>query len=292
VLKTHRGCQTSQNKRRDVALTGREIITCDFCDKRGHEAGRCWKNLDNPHNRLDSSSDPGPSRINKHNKNAAKVAKESKSAARASKAYKTRKRPDSSSNESSSSDEDSDARQFRLNTAHAVSSALRADAAQQSRRIILDSGASTHMCSHETWFKVLRSRKRTDILLRDDSTFACNKEGTIHFSMGFRGKVIRFALENVLFTPGLKHTVFSCSALASAGSETLFTADLCTLIDSKYSKRTGNNRSHTAPKRHILFACCRSHQTATCSSFNLFQLSKRRRRHQCQHRTSCTVGAQ
>jgi gag-polypeptide of LTR copia-type len=33
--------KTSQNKRREVALTGREIITCDFCDKRGHEAGRC-----------------------------------------------------------------------------------------------------------------------------------------------------------------------------------------------------------------------------------------------------------
>jgi gag-polypeptide of LTR copia-type len=55
----------SQNKRRDVALTGREMITCDFCDKRGHEAGRCW-NPDNPHNRLDPSSDAGPSRINKH----------------------------------------------------------------------------------------------------------------------------------------------------------------------------------------------------------------------------------
>jgi hypothetical protein len=193
--------KTSQNKRRDVALTGREIITCDFCDKRGHDAGRCWKNPDNPHNRLDSSNDAGPSRINKHKKNAAKVAKESKSAARASKGNKARKRPDSSSKESSSSDEDSDAQRFRLNTAHAVSSALRADTVQQSSRIILDSGASTHMCPHETWFKVLRSRKRTEILLRDDSTIACNKEGTIHFSMGFRGKVIRFALKNVQLTP-------------------------------------------------------------------------------------------
>jgi hypothetical protein len=220
--------KTSQNKRRDVALTRREIFTCDFCDKRGHEAGRCWKNPDNRHNRLDSSSDAGPSRINKHKKNAAKVAKESKSAARASKAYKSIKRPDSSSNESSSSDEDSDARRFRLNTAYAVSSALRADAAQQRSRIILDSGASTHMCPHETWFKVLRSRKRTYILLGDDSTITCNKkERTIHLSMGFRGKAIRFALENVLFTPGLKHTLFSCSALASAGCETLFTADHC-----------------------------------------------------------------
>jgi gag-polypeptide of LTR copia-type len=142
--------KTSQNKRRDIALTGREIIACDFCDKRGHEAGRCWKNPDNTHNRLDSSSDARPSRINKHKKNAAKVAKESKSAARASKAYKARKRLDSSSNESSSSNEDSDARRICLNTAHAVSSALRAEAAQQSSRIILDSGASTHMCPHET----------------------------------------------------------------------------------------------------------------------------------------------
>jgi hypothetical protein len=106
--------KTSENKRRDIALTGRKIITCDFCDKRGHEAGRCWKNSDKPHNRLDSSSDAGPSRINKHKKNAAKVAKESKSAARASIAYQASKRPDSTSNESGSSDEDSDARRFRL----------------------------------------------------------------------------------------------------------------------------------------------------------------------------------
>jgi gag-polypeptide of LTR copia-type len=42
--------KTSQNKRRGVALTGREIFTCEFCDKHGHETGRCWKNPDNPHN--------------------------------------------------------------------------------------------------------------------------------------------------------------------------------------------------------------------------------------------------
>jgi hypothetical protein len=89
------------------------------------------------------------------------------------------------------------------------------------------------MCPHETWFKVQHSRKPTDILLGDDSTIACNKKGTIYFSMGFRGKVIRFALENVLFTLGLKHTLLSCSALASVGCKTLFTADHCTLIGSK-----------------------------------------------------------
>jgi gag-polypeptide of LTR copia-type len=187
----------SQNKRRDVTLTGREVITCYFCDKRGHEAGRCWKNPDNPHNLLGPSSDAEPSRINKH-KNAAKVAKASKSAARSSKAYKARKRPDSSSNDSGSLDNYSDAPRFGLNTAHAVSSALRADAAQQSSRIILDSGASTHLCPHETWFKFLRSRKRTDTLLGDASSIVCDKEGTIHFSMGFCGKVIRFALKKNL----------------------------------------------------------------------------------------------
>jgi hypothetical protein len=36
-----------------------------------------------------------------------------------------------------------------------------------------------------------------------------------------------------MFTPGLKHTPFSCSVLASEDCETLFTADHCTLIDSK-----------------------------------------------------------
>jgi hypothetical protein len=178
---------TSQNKRRDIALTGRQMITCDFCDKRGHEAGRCWKNPDNPHNRLNSSIDAGPSRIYKHEKNTAKVAKAFESAARATKAYKSIKRLDSSSNDSNSSDEDSDSWRFRLNTAHAVSLALRS-------RIILDSEASTHICPHETWFKFLRSLKCTDILLENDSTIACHKEETVRFSMGFRGKVLLFAL--------------------------------------------------------------------------------------------------
>jgi hypothetical protein len=141
------------------------MITCDFCDKRRNEADRCWKNPDNPHNRPDSSSDAGPSRINKHKKNTAKVAKASGTAARASKAYKARKRPNSSRNDSSSSDEDSDARRFRLNTAHAVHSALRADASQQGSRIVLDSGAGSHMRPYETWFKLLSSRKRNGILL-------------------------------------------------------------------------------------------------------------------------------
>jgi hypothetical protein len=40
----------SQNKCRDVALTERKIITCDFCDKRGDDDGRRWKNPDNLHN--------------------------------------------------------------------------------------------------------------------------------------------------------------------------------------------------------------------------------------------------
>jgi predicted Zn-ribbon and HTH transcriptional regulator len=53
--------KTSQNKRRDVALTGREVMTCDFCDKREHDASRCWKNPDNPNNQVDSSSDAEPS---------------------------------------------------------------------------------------------------------------------------------------------------------------------------------------------------------------------------------------
>jgi gag-polypeptide of LTR copia-type len=51
--------KTSQNKRRDVTLTGREVMTCEVCDKRGHDASRCRKNPDNPNNRLDSSSDAG-----------------------------------------------------------------------------------------------------------------------------------------------------------------------------------------------------------------------------------------
>jgi GAG-pre-integrase domain/gag-polypeptide of LTR copia-type len=225
VAKTH------QNKRRDVALTGREVVTCDFCDKRGHDASRCWKNPDNRNNRLDSSSDAGPSTGQKHKKKAPKAARASKAAARATKAYKVRKQSAASSSDSCSSDDYAHARKVRLNTAHAVSSALRA--AQDSSRIILDSGASTHMCPHRSWFKGLRSRERTDILLGDDSSIACDSEGTINFSIVFRGKNIRFCLDNVLFTPRLKHTLLSCSALAYAGYQTLFTAAHCTLTDCK-----------------------------------------------------------
>jgi hypothetical protein len=63
----------NKNKRRDVALTGREVMTCDFCDKRRHDTSQCWKNPDNRGNRLDSSSDAGPSTGYKHKKKAPNV---------------------------------------------------------------------------------------------------------------------------------------------------------------------------------------------------------------------------
>jgi GAG-pre-integrase domain len=207
-------------------------VTCDFCDKGGHDASRCWKNPDNPNNRLDSSSDAGPATDHKHKKKACKAAIASKAAARASRASKARKQSAASSSDSCSSDDNAHERKVRLNTAHAVSSALRAGAAQSNSSIILDSGASTHMCPHRLWFKSLRSRERTDILLGDNSSIACDKEGTIYFSMAFCGKNTQFCLDNVLFTPGLKHTLFSCSALASAGYQALVTAAHCTITDS------------------------------------------------------------
>jgi hypothetical protein len=92
---------------------------------------------------------------------------------------------------------------------------------------------SFYMCPHRSWFKGLRSRERTDILLGDDSNIACDSEGRIHPSMVFRGKNIRFCLDNVLFTPGLKHMLSSCSALASAGYQALFTAAHCSLTHCK-----------------------------------------------------------
>jgi hypothetical protein len=92
--------KTSHNKRRDVALPRRQVMTCDFCDKRRHDASRCWKNPDNPNNRLDSSSDVGPSTGCKHMKKASKAAIASKAAARASKASKDRKQSAASSSDS------------------------------------------------------------------------------------------------------------------------------------------------------------------------------------------------
>jgi GAG-pre-integrase domain len=97
----------------------------------------------------------------------------------------------------------------------------------------MDSGANTHMCPHRSWFKGLRSRERTDILLGDESSVACASEGTINLPIVFRGKNIRFCLDNVLFTPGLKNTLLSCSALASAGYQALLTSAHCTLTDCK-----------------------------------------------------------
>jgi GAG-pre-integrase domain len=110
---------------------------------------------------------------------------------------------------------------------------VRAGAAQRNSRIILDSGASTHMCPHRSWFTGLCSRERTDILLGDDSSIVCDSEGTIHVPIVCCGKNTQFCLDNVLFTPGLKHTLLSCSALASAGYQALFTAAHCTLTDCK-----------------------------------------------------------
>jgi hypothetical protein len=158
-----------------------------------------------------------------------------------------------------------------------VSSALRAGAVLSNSRIILDSGASTHTCPHRSWFKQMRSRERTDILLGDDSSIACDSEGTIHLSMVFRGKNIQFCLENVLFTPGLKHTLLSCSALACAGYQALFTATHCTLTNCKAQGGT-ENIARIRPRNGIYYvpAVDRNHQATYCS-IGEFRVQQRRR---------------
>jgi hypothetical protein len=59
----------------------------------------------------------------------------------------------------------------------ATPAALYADPSAPESQILVESGASTHMCPHLNWFSEIRECVPIDIVLGDDSKLVCCQEG-------------------------------------------------------------------------------------------------------------------
>jgi hypothetical protein len=74
-------------------------------------------------------------------------------------------------------------RSYHLLVARATTAVLPDPASAVASHILIDSGASAHMCPHREWFTQIRPCAPSHILLWDDSTLVCQEEGTIHFTV-------------------------------------------------------------------------------------------------------------
>jgi hypothetical protein len=103
------------------------------------------------------------------------------------------------------------------------------------------------MCPHREWFTDIRPCTPGHILLGDDSTLVCKEEGTIHFTVHSGTRPYTFLLPNTLYTPALRYTLISCSALSSFALHTYFAGSSCSIYNV------------LAPSSPILVARCTQH---------------------------------
>jgi hypothetical protein len=97
--------------------------------------------------------------------------------------------------------------------------------------ILIDSGASTHMCPHREWFTDIRPCTPIHILLGDDPTLVCKEEGTIHFTVHSGTRPYTFLLPNTLYTRALRYTLISCSVVSSSALPTYFAGSSCSIYN-------------------------------------------------------------
>jgi hypothetical protein len=116
---------------------------------------------------------------------------------------------------------------YHLLVACATTAVLPDPASAVASHILIDSGASAHMCPHREWFTQLCPCAPSHILLGDDSTLVCQEEGTIHFTVHSGTHPYTFLLPHTLYAPALRHTLISCSALYSSALHTYFAGPSC-----------------------------------------------------------------
>jgi hypothetical protein len=84
--------------------------------------------------------------------------------------------------------------------------------------LLLDSGASYHMCQNKNWFKTLNQIPNREIWLGDNSIIHADAEGDIEVLVtDTGGDVLKLVISKVLYVPDLWHDLLSCAQLASKG---------------------------------------------------------------------------
>jgi hypothetical protein len=105
-------------------------------------------------------------------------------------------------------------RPYQLLVTRATPAALPDSSTSVASHILIDSGASAHMCPNRDWFTDIRPCAPSHILLGDYSTLVCQEEGCIRFTVHSGTHPYTFLLPNTLFAAALRHTLISCNALS------------------------------------------------------------------------------
>ena len=228
------------------------VRTCEYCGKQGHSQDRCWQNPDNPNNRLGSTrSEPAKSK----RANVAQSGKDEPSnRSRESSGQRSRRggrgrasRADSDSDSDTIADKHAHSASSRRrtgsskyhvltarcsNTSSADSTPVKPDSqlGQHQKAIILDSGASAHMCPVREWMHDFAPCDPTTVSLGDDSRLQCTGIGKLRVRLVSRSGEDQVAeLQAVQYTPGLAYTLLSCSALAEKHVSTVIDSNGCSL---------------------------------------------------------------
>ena len=223
--------------RQDSAFVVNSRPMCTFCGRQGHDANRCFTNPANPNNRLGNSTLQPPSlRSGPHRRSAMVHSMDSNAPVfpppavpedipvPQATAFATEQPPQRERRGRGP-------RAYQLLIARAPPAIMPDVSSSLASPILIDSGASAHMCPHREWFTDIRPCAPSNILLGDDSTLVCKEEGTIQFTVHSGTRPYTFLLSNTLYTPALRYTLISCSALSSSALHTYFAGSSCSIYD-------------------------------------------------------------
>ena len=94
-----------------------------------------------------------------------------------------------------------------------------------SNTLIIDSGASSHIVPHRSWFQTYQPlQPPCPVSLRDNSNIMAIGIGTVPLISKASGTTYEIALSNVLLIPQFQIVLISVNQLASAGLSTAFLA--------------------------------------------------------------------
>jgi hypothetical protein len=159
---------------------------CTFCGRQGQDANRCFTNPANPNNRLGNSSlQPSAQRSGPNCRSAMVHSVDPKAPVFTPPGVPEDIPAPQAAALAAEQPAQREARgrgprAYRLLIARAPPEILPDSSSSVASPILIDSGASTHMCPHREWFTAIRPCTPSHILLGDDSTLVCKEEGTIH----------------------------------------------------------------------------------------------------------------
>jgi hypothetical protein len=207
---------------------------CAGCKKTGHTFENCWWNPNNPKNRLSKSE-------------ANKSTTTYSTSSSGSKTNSDKEKRSKPSNENTK--RESGRSRFK-NREKGLTMTVPEDNSYHENDLLLDSGASCHMCQDKSWFKTLNPIPDREIWLGDNSVIHADAEGDIEVLVtDTAGDALKLVITKVLYVPDLGHNLLSCARLASKGIVCKFDKTGCTLVDTQ----DGDDEFCRATRRNNLY---------------------------------------